>query len=81
MNDWNCYGYCNYPAEVFPGPIRRVLRFVILFNLTALCVGAFLFGIYGGLQVVREVAANPSAFQTHTSDHPRHAHSTKGPRL
>jgi hypothetical protein len=80
MNDLNTYGCCNYPAEVFPRPVRRVIRLVILFNLTVLMVGAVLFSIYGGLKVVREVGDNPRAFQTRSSASPRHANPTKGQR-
>lgn len=80
MNEWNDYQCCNYPAEVFPRPVRRVIRFVILANLSVVCIGSILFGIYGGIRAVREVVAKPPVYQTNFPHHQHHAHSTKGQR-
>ncbi len=80
MNEWNHYPCSNYSAEVFPRPIRRVIRFVILANLTVVCAGAILFGIYGGIRAVREVIATPRAHQTSSPNNQHYAHSRKGQR-
>ena len=80
MSEWDSYEVCNYPPEVFPRPIRRVIRFVILFNLSVLMVGAVVFSIYSGTKVVREVTANPGAYQTKPTNHAGHVHSPKGQR-
>ena len=68
-NEWNSYGYCNYPAEVFPRPVRRAVLFVIFFNLAVVCGGAVLFSIVGGIRAVRQVITQPHSISTQTHHH------------
>lgn len=69
----------SYPVENVPRPIRRVIQFTFRFYLLVVCIGAFLWATYAGIQVIRGAplrTAHPA-----TQLHSPRTNLTKGPRF
>jgi hypothetical protein len=78
-DNWNGNDFrTTYPVEVIPRPIRRAMRFSFRLYLLVVCVGAFLWATYAGVQAIRKLSSDTHTSQPAPQHH--HPHSMEGQR-
>ncbi len=79
-DNWSGNDSAYVPVEVLPRPLRRAMRFSFRVYLLAVCIGAFAWSIFAGIQAVHRLSATTHTSRPATTPQHRQLHPLKGIR-